>query len=463
MKNLFDEVGSLDRRCYDEFSLTEDILMEHAANSIADFIKKNFDKKSSIFIAVGSGNNGADGITLARILHKSYNVKVFVAKSLKSSMAILQEKRAKLVGVEFVDDIYDADIIVDAILGTGFRGEFDNDLRDKMQKINSLKGYKIACDIPSGIDRCGVCEKDTFKADTTITMGALKKALFLDEAKDFVGDIIVADLGVSRDIYESDSNWKLLEFDDLKLPFRDKQNTNKGGFGHTAVVAGSKIGAGVLCGDSALRIGSGLVTIVSESQKNIPFELMQNDLLPKNTTAIAVGMGLGNFYSDEDLDRFLDNDLPKVVDADLFYHKKILDLLEQKDIILTPHPKEFSSLLKLCGFGEFSVDEIQKRRFELVEDFCQKYPNAVLLLKGANMIIGKKDSFFLNPLAKNNLSKGGSGDVLAGVIVGLLAQGYNTLEAAINGSLVLAKLSQNYSGANFSLTPNDLVDGLRFL
>lgn len=463
MQNLYDEIGSLDKRCYEEFNLSEDILMEHAADSIADFIKANFSVGSSVLIATGSGNNGADGITLARILHKDYDVRVFAVKKPKSPMAVLQEKRAKLAGVEFVDEIIDADIVVDAILGTGFNGEFDESLRGVMQKLNSLKGYKIACDIPSGINRFGVCEADTFRADTTITMGALKKALFLDEAKDFVGNITVSDLGVSRSVYERESNWKLLEFDDLKLPYRDKKNTNKGGFGHTAVIAGSKTGAAVLCGSSALRIGSGLVTIVGAVEKPVPYELMQNDLVPKNTTAIAVGMGLGNFYSNDDLNRFLDNDIPKVIDADLFYHEKILDLLKQKNIILTPHPKEFGSLLKVCGFGEFDVNEIQKRRFELVELFCQRYPNAVLLLKGANMIIGQKESFFVNPMAKNNLSKGGSGDVLAGITAGLLAQGYTALEAALNGSLILAKLSNDYKNANFSLTPKDLIEGLRFL
>ncbi|MCD4667355.1 MAG: NAD(P)H-hydrate epimerase, partial [Sulfurimonas sp.] len=177
MQKLFDEVGTLDKRCYDEFALNEDILMEHAAQGIADFIRSEFAKNSSIIVACGSGNNGADGIALARLLHGDYDVKIFYVKKPKSEMVILQDKRVKLLNIPTCKDINDCDILVDAIVGTGFSGEFDENISKIIQNINSSNAYKIACDVPSGYK---------FYADKTLTMGALKKDMFLDAHKEFV-------------------------------------------------------------------------------------------------------------------------------------------------------------------------------------------------------------------------------------------------------------------------------------
>jgi hydroxyethylthiazole kinase-like uncharacterized protein yjeF len=463
MQNLFEEVNSLDKRCYDEFDLSEDLLMEHAADGIADFIRKNFQKGLSVLIATGSGNNGADGITLARLLYKDYDVKLFFAKEPKSQMAKLQYNRIKKLGIKPISKMEQTDIVVDAILGTGFSGEFNIILREIMQKLNSLKGFKMACDVPSGLNKSGVCEKDTFIAEVTLTMGALKLGMFLDEAKEFVGEIKVLDLGVSREVYEIDSDYKLLDFSDMKLPFRTSKNTHKGSFGHSVVIAGEKIGAGVLCGLSSLRLGSGLTTVVTNTTQNIPYELMQSELLPKNTTAIAVGMGLGNSYSDEDLNRFLDNEIPKVLDADILYTKKIKSLLKQKNIILTPHPKEFVNLLKLLDLANISIDELQKNRFSYAKLFAKHYPDVVLVLKGANVIIAKDKNLYINDKGSSLLAKGGSGDVLAGLILSLLAQGYEPLEAATNGSLIHTKLASMYKGSDFSLSPVELIENIKKL
>ena len=124
MQKLFDEVTSLDNRCYDKFALNEDILMEHAANGMADFIKTNFLKNSKVTIVCGSGNNGADGLALARLLHGNFDVKVLYAKEPKSPMALLQQKRNNSIKVPTIKTIKECDILVDAIVGTGFRGDF---------------------------------------------------------------------------------------------------------------------------------------------------------------------------------------------------------------------------------------------------------------------------------------------------------------------------------------------------
>ena len=447
MQKLYDEVGSLDKRCYEKFGLSEDILMENASNGISSHIRERFSKGSKVLILCGSGNNGADGMACARQLHGDYDVSIFYVKPPKSDMAILQANRADAVGVKKESKIVDADVVVDAIVGTGFSGEFSTQIKEIIDSANNLDAYKIACDTPS----CG------FYADITLTMGGLKKSLFLDAQKDRVGEIKVLDLGISRCIYETDTNWHLLDLDDMQLPFRDKKDTHKGSFGHLALACGEKSGASILSGMSALRFGCGLVTLVGYENQLLPHSLMYSHELPKNTTALALGMGLGDEFSDEELDKFLDNTLPIILDADIFSKPIINTLIKRKNIILTPHPKEFVSLLKTLNIADITVEELQNGRFKYVEMFSDAYPDAVLLLKGANVIMVKNKEFYINPHGTSALAKGGSGDVLSGLIGSLLAQGYTPLQSAINASLAHAKLSQNYKGANFSLTPEDLI------
>jgi len=454
MQNLFDEVGSLDKRCYEEFGLNEDILMEHAANGMHEFIRENFAKGSKIIVTCGSGNNGADGIALARLLHVDYDVSIFYAKEPKSQMALLQDKRAKSIGVKESKEIENCDVLVDALVGTGFSGELNEKLKNIMSKMNSINAFKIACDIPSAYE---------FRADITLTMGALKKSMFLDANKEFVGEIKVLDLGVSREIYETKSNWKLLYMDDLILPCREKKDSHKGSFGHLAVAQGEKSGASILSASSALRFGAGLVTLVGFKDEQIPHSIMSSHVVPKNATALALGMGLGGEFSDKELDKFLNNTLPLIADADVFHESIIIDILKRERVVITPHPKEFVSLLKRVEIADISVEKLQKNRFKYAEMFCKKFVHVTLVLKGANVIIAKNNEFYINPHGTSALAKGGSGDVLSGLIGALLAQGYSCLESAINASLAHTKLALNYKGNDFSLTPDDLINEICYL
>ncbi len=461
MQKLYDEVGTLDRRCYDEFELTEDILMEHAADGMAQFIRQKFEKKSKIIVVCGSGNNGADGIALARLLHGDYDVQIFFVKEPSSEMAKLQNARAHAVGVKVTIELNDCDVLVDAIVGTGFRSVFNYEVNAVMQTMNKLKAFKVACDIPSGLKDDGRCDENTFIADISLTMGALKKSMFSDEAKEFVGDIKVMDLGVTRALYETPSKWNLLDFSNLKLPYRNQKNTHKGSYGHLAIPCGNKHGASMMSGLAALKFGSGLVTLVSfEEPYNMPCALMHSQARPLNTTALACGMGLGIDFCPEELKEFLDNSLPMIVDADIFNMDILLEILKRENLVITPHPKEFISLLKMVNIADIGIEELQNSRFKYSEEFCKIYPNVTLLLKGANVIIGKDDEFFINPNGTSALAKGGSGDVLSGLVGALLAQGYTPLSAAINASLAHTKLVQNYKGADFSLMPEDLIAGI---
>ncbi len=463
MQNLYKEVASLDRRCYEEFNLSEDILMEHAADGMADYIRSNYDNDKKILIVCGGGNNGADGIALARLLHVDYDVSIMLPFGAKSEMAKLQFLRLKSLHVRVVKSLCKCDILVDALFGSGFSRDFDEKTTKLLESMNSLNAIKIACDIPSGLHLEGTLQESSFIADVTLSMGALKLGMFSDMAKDVVGKIYVLDLGVSRKIYEIDSTYKLLDLEDLKLPHRQTQNSHKGTYGHLSVICGEKEGAAVISGLSALRFGVGLVTLVSNENVKIPYELMQSHLLPSNTTAICLGMGLGQEFAEYELESILDNTLPLIIDADIFSHPMLLKLLKREDIILTPHPKEFVSLYRACGLGDISVEELQKQRFKYVQIFSKAYPHIVVLLKGSNVIIAKNEKLFINPHGSNILSKGGSGDVLSGIIGALLSQGNTPLDAAINGSLAHTKSAKNLTCNTYAMTPDDLIEGLKTL
>ncbi|MGB5867653.1 MAG: NAD(P)H-hydrate dehydratase [Arcobacteraceae bacterium] len=459
MQNIYNEVNTLDKRCYTKYHLTEDILMEHAAYAMYSFIEQKFEKNSKILIVSGVGNNGADGIALARLLHKKYKVVLFIPNGVKSQMAQLQLKRAQSLNITLSSKIKKCDVVVDCLFGSGLTRDLNESAIRLIDDLNKIQAYKIACDIPSGINYLGQIENNAFYANTTITMGALKKSLFTDNAKEYVGKVIVADLGIQRELYETKTNTFLLEKKDLKLPLRNNTIANKGSFGHLSVVVGEKTGAGLLCADAGFSFGCGLITVVGQKIQKIPNYIMQNNTLPSNTTAMCIGMGLGKSYNKE----LVDNDIPKVIDADLFYEDIILDILEQKNIVLTPHPKEFCSLLKITQIVDISVPELQKNRFHYAQLFSKKYPKVVLLLKGTNVLISLNKKIYVNPHGSAVLSKGGSGDVLCGLIGSLLAQGYSPIEATINGSLAHTLAALNYTQNNYSMTPQDLVNEIKKL
>ena len=509
MQNIYGDTRVLDSKVRELYKLSEDIMMENAAAALEDVVVSSLEKslkdcgavclaRPAVLILAGSGNNGADGYALARrLMRHEYAVTVCAVSEPKSQMCVLQKERASAIGVSFIDiseyDDYierisiDLKVIVDCIFGSGFHGELPYEAQAVIASANkNCDAVRIACDVPSGLDGLGnvaggfasdVC----FCADKTVTMGALKISLYSDIAKDACGEIVLANLGVSRGNFEyADGTVKceaqLLEKSDAKLPHRKVQNVNKGSFGHASIVCGTKSGAAVIAASAALRFGAGLVSLVTGSKNfdcatNLPFELMVSPGFPANTTAVALGMGLGS-DGKQFIDWLCENpNVPAVLDADICHSPFIKELLEKrKGFVLTPHPKEFAILLEQCGIGVFSVKEVVKRRVELVKAFCNKYPDVVLLLKGANVLIGIKRAtqnevaLYINPYGCNALAKGGSGDVLSGLVAALLAQKYEPLQAAVYASLAHTSAAQKALEAvknDFALTPLDLIQALR--
>ena len=509
-------------------------MMENAAvaleKEVLSTIKKtdnvvygNSDKKSNSLVVIlcGTGNNGGDGYALSRRLLGKCAVLVMAFGDAKAVEAKRQVEMATACGVKIIEaenaafceyesELKAARVFVDCLYGSGFHGALNEKVATFLEKINDIDCKKIACDISSGIDLFGrvptkntLGEKIAFKADKTITMGALKAALFSDEAKDFTGCIEVAELGISSAVFEKcavsntsciftpDSSITtesseshrfeaastskaipdayLLEKNDIKLPDRTKNNTHKGCFGHCALVIGEKAGAAIIAGTAALKSGAGLATCVNLGKKHnflMNPELMENTSFPEKTSAALLGSGLGrknNAVFDSVLQFIFKMKNPACVfDADFFYYDNINEVLkklcnrENARVILTPHPKELFFLAKNCGIKEITEKYAIEMRFEATRKIASLFPSIVLVAKGANTIIACGNAIFISEFGSPALSKAGSGDVLAGFCTGLLAQGYNALEAAKTAVYLQGSSSRLFEN-RWELSPLDLA------
>ena len=468
MRKVFTNCYEMDRRCYEEYGLTEDILMEHAAEGMESYIRHHLPDAHSILIVAGPGNNGADGIALARLMQFAFaRVKLYLPFGARTPMAQLQlERVGKLEYVEQVESVCEADIIVDALFGAGLSRPLDEESEEIVNSMNDLNGFKLACDIPTGVNEHGAIDSVTFDADVTITMGARKESLYNDMVKDVAGEIIRVDLGLRYNYYTKDMPVAsyLLDPEDMELPARNvSQVTHKGSYGHAAVFCGDKEGAAVITAMAATRFGAGLTTVVSHETVALPPYLMRAGEVPANASALAIGMGLGHYMGSDFLRKsVVESRLPVVLDADSFYHEELLEILQHKEreIVLTPHPKEFTVLWQGITGEAISTEQVQADRFGAVRKFNTLFPHVTLLLKGANMLIAQEEKIYINPYGSSRLAKGGSGDVLSGLIVALLAQGYNGTEAAIHASLALTRAARAYTGADYAMLSTDLIDTL---
>ena len=464
MKNLYLDTRVLDERADEKFDLSEELLMENAAAGIANFIRKKFKKGKRVLGICGGGNNGADVLCALRMLEGEYECDFILASKNLKPLATKQLERAKFAGVRESKDIENslnsAKCLIDGLFGSGLNRNLDEKHIELISKINASPAYIIACDMPSGLNSEGKVLGACVKADATITMGARKLALYSDAAKDYVGKIKLATLGISAQNYECESDYHLLEKCDLILPNRKNQCVNKGDFGHAFIISGEHIGASKLCAKAAFAFGAGLVSMIGEHGLNLPTHIMQASNISEKMNAGALGMGLGK-RGVEELEVQILKGKKLVLDADIFYSQKVLDLLSE-NCVLTPHPKEFCSLLKICKMADIDVQTLQENRYAYARAWSEKF-NAVLVLKGANTIIAKDGQIYVMPYGKSALAKGGSGDVLSGLVLALLAQGYEPLPAAISATLAHALSLRNFDKNSYALEPADIIKGVKCL
>ena len=293
MEKIFDSVRALDKRAEDAFNLKNGVLMEHAARGMTERIGSLF-PSPLVQIVCGSGDNGGDGFALARLLADFCTVQVVSVKEPKSPLCKLQRERLELLGIPVTAELQEhCDVLVDAVFGTGIRGSLDNEMCAVIDRMNAVQGYKIACDIPSGLNEFGIPSPVAFRADETCTMGARKTALYADAAKDYTGDIHVLNLGLPRHCYEGETDTFLLSAADMKLPHRAVQNTHKMSYGHGLFFCGEKTGACMLAASAALHFGIGLVTVFGAPVPTAPFDFMYTHQLPEHFSAAMLGSGLG--------------------------------------------------------------------------------------------------------------------------------------------------------------------------
>lgn len=513
MQNVFIDVKALERRMHHVFGISENVMIENASSALESEVRKALHTRSGayerpahraeqstvaraayrkaasngVLILCGGGNNGADGYALARRITGDIPVAVHVAFDAKTENCKRERDAALAAGTVFVSRqvflrrLTSAAVVVDCLYGTGFHGTLSSDVSALIDKINNAPCFRIACDIPSGIDKRGAVSTEykhtalAFNADVTVSMGAFKAAYFGDAAKDFCGIIKKYGIGVSARVFEADAapDLYLLEADDMRLPVRAKKSVHKGNFGHAAIAAGEKAGAAIVAGSAALGFGAGLATLIETEAKatarfKLPPDLMIAQSFPQNTSAILIGSGFGRGRTEafRNLCAKLEAHgyAGVVLDADAFYYGDIAQLLaalskRRTRTVLTPHPKEFQSLLKVCALGDYTIEQLASDRIEIVKKFSARFPHIVLVLKGANTVIASDRGIFVSVEGNQSLAKAGSGDVLAGLICALLAERYGAEDAAVTGVLAHGIASQRFA-RSYNLTPMKLIDAV---
>lgn len=452
------EMKEADRCIIEEYGVPSLVLMERAALACVKLLEeKDFDLKH-VLIASGSGNNGGDGFVMARLLFLS-GVPVDVwflgeAQHL-TKQAALQKKICENYGINFVRnlDAGEYTTIVDAIFGSGLSRDISGNYWDAIEKINKHPAKVFSVDIPSGIrSDDGEIAGISVRADVTGALAFRKIGHVLYPGSEYSGEVVCLDIGITKEGFGREEkifpSVRSLDFNDLSLLPKRGGNSNKGSFGKSCVIAGSKnmAGAAYLAGKAAYLTGTGLVRMVSdECNRNILQTLLPEAVLSAETpcdrsllssalawaSAAAIGPGLSTSGPAQEIVRTVLElcRIPLVLDADainiLSGHLDWLNMQETPKI-LTPHMGEMSRLTGL------SIEIIQKERLNIAKAFAREH-HVILVLKDARTLITDGDTVFLNQTGNNGMSTGGSGDVLTGIITGLLSQGMNPLTASALG------------------------------
>lgn len=443
------QVKELDAKHISKTGQSSQELMEVAALSFVDWYlrQENF-KDDKVLIFVGAGNNGGDGLAIARNL-VYHDFQVTVVKCFKDETKLSHDALinwellpSSVNCVAFEELTFQKEsVLIDCYLGVGLKGEVRESSLSIINWINEFPGPVVSVDIPSGLPSEGICSDACVKADYTVTFAFPKLALLIPENAGVVGELILADIGIpesSTDEFESDLFF-IQEKDIASLHKKFSRFSYKGDYGKVLVAGGSpgKMGALILSVKSALRSGSGLVTCHIEDseryiiQTAVP-EAMATWGLITNLEfydAIGIGPGWGQDGKKHLLNQILSEfHKPVVIDADglniLARNKEMLDLVP-KYSILTPHLGEFSRLV-----GD-SKDHFE--RLEKAKEFSMKH-ELILVLKGANTVISFPDGKqIFNSTGTKYMATGGSGDVLTGIITSYLGQGYSPENAALCG------------------------------
>ncbi|SJZ34479.1 NAD(P)H-hydrate dehydratase [Selenihalanaerobacter shriftii] len=499
------EMQELDRITIEEVGIPGVVLMENAGQAVTDAavdILSNISDPQVIVVA-GKGNNGGDGFVVARLLSNiGIKVKVYllgdvqdVSGDAKINLSVLHKLDFKIVELKNKSDLKrfnkkckNVDLIIDGVLGTGIEGELRGLAPDLISIINNSTSQVLAIDIPSGLNAdTGQAHGIAVKADRTVTFALPKLGLLLYPGRNYVGELEVADISIPEEVIESEHINKELITPNLAQQLLPRRNCfgHKGTFGHAVVIAGSKgmTGAAKLSGLATLKSGAGIVTLGMPESLNSILEtkltevmtvpltenreccLSLNSLtkimeLSKAADVMAVGPGLSQ---SEEISYIIHDmlnkiEIPLVIDADGLNVIEDLGILtnRSKPTVLTPHPGEMARLT-----GK-SIDEIQANRVQVTLQTAQDL-NVTLVLKGAATVVATaKGRVYINSNGNSGMATAGSGDVLTGIITGLIAQGLSADQAATLGVFLHGltgdlKLEEE---TTYTLLAGDLIKGL---
>ncbi len=439
-------------------------LMERAARTISNWIAEKISKEKGVKIFVGPGNNGGDGLAIARqLIDDKYKVEVFILNisgnlskdcqiNLDRLKAQMQNCIHEINKKSDFPEINKNDIIIDGLFGSGLTRPLDGLIKNLVQHLNNSDAEIIAIDIPSGLFGENNLQNDLeaiIKAKYTLTFQLPNLSFFLPENEIFVGIWKILPIGLNNDFINSlDSDFYMVDSDYIKSKILKRTKfSHKGNYGHVLMIAGSygKMGAAILASKACLRTGSGLVTV---HVPRIGYEIMQtaipeamisidqSDIIFTNIpdaesyTSVGVGPGIG---TKQNTKKALANLIAEVSTPIVFDADALNIISEQNELlknipensILTPHPKEFVRLA-----GEVSND-YEKIHTQI--NFSVTY-KVIVVLKGANTSITCPDgACYFNSTGNPGMATAGSGDVLTGIILSLLGQGYKPKDAAITG------------------------------
>lgn len=494
------EMKALDVQAQNDYAMPGILLMDNAAQAVAEAVHEALTalEGERVVIFCGGGNNGGDGLGAARWL-QSYGVSVrafIVGAALDAvqgdaamELAMFTKAGGRVEALSTEDDwvlaelaASKADVLVDALLGTGFHGELEGDVLRACELLNKSEKYILAVDVPTGVNADnGAVSENAVRADHTVTMALVKTGLLLYPGREYCGDIELADISMPVKLVEEYKSDKYRLTDEIVrelLPLR-KANAHKGDAGRVVICAGSPgyTGAAALASDAAVKAGAGLVSLYTPlSSRDVLAikltEVMVHGLLERMpgilgggaasdvassaeaADVLAIGPGLGTSESTQEAVRTILQKIttPVVIDADaltaLAGHTEILAAMQAQKV-LTPHPGEMARLTGL------EIAEIEADRINIAKKYAEQW-QAIVVLKGAPTVIGcPNGTVYVNSTGNSSLATGGSGDVLTGIIAGLAAQEISLQEAAICG-VYLHGLAAELTGIDIGLAAGEL-------
>ena len=433
-----------------------------------------------VCVICGSGNNGGDGLVIAANLkNRGADVRLMTPIGFPDTDTALEFKSG-VKDIKIIDEFSgNFDIVIDALFGIGLNRFLSENLANLIKKINEYNCVKIAIDVPSGVFCDGGEAVNAFCADLTLTFSCYKLCQLLPQTSDFCGETKVLDIGLPLEEYV---------YQTIEKPNKINRplNSHKGTFGTALLMCGSygMCGAQILSARAALRSGAGLVkavvcdknysaftssvpeavTIPVATFPNVPQSVFDNIIRPHlwNSDALLIGCGLGNSEISKNLVINTLNriNIPTVIDADginsLVGGINIIRNINAP-VILTPHPAEMA---RLCNT---TVESIQSNRIKYAKNYAVEN-NVFLVLKGSNTIVATpQGDIYFNTTGNDGLATGGSGDVLSGMIVSRLAQGYKPLDAILNSVWIHGAVADDLakSMATRAILPSDIIEGLK--